>query len=118
MKAKFADTLWSSKKSDYNTPDWLFKKLNDHYDFETDPATSEDNPLNCRIYYTPATNGLDFRKWKGKVFINPPYNKEQILWVREAAEYNLSTKNIVIMLLPARPDTRLWQDFIFPRANL
>jgi len=119
MESKFAETLWSSKKHDYNTPLWLFEKLNKHYEFETDPATNSENPLGCKTYFTPKEDGLSWERWNGPVFINPPYDRKvQHLWVYEANKYSYNTMRTVVMLLPARQDTRLWQNFIFPEADL
>jgi len=118
MKSRFADNLWSSNNQEWNTPKWLYDKLNNYYNFETDPATTEDNPLGCNTFFTPETNGLDSNKWKGRVFINPPYDRRvQSLWVYEAQKYNQINDETVIMLLPARTDTLLWQNFIFPKAD-
>ncbi len=48
--------------------------------------------------------------WEGKVFINPPYGRSIGLWVRKAFEES-ARGALVVCLLPARTDTRWWQDY-------
>ena len=117
-ESKFTKTLWTSKKQNYNTPSWLFHKLNSYYDFITDPCTSEDNPLGCEIFFTKKSNGLDRKKWgNGNVFINPEY-KNIREWVQEAYQFFCRTGNTVVLLLPSRTGNRVYQDLIFPNASL
>jgi phage N-6-adenine-methyltransferase len=115
--SKFTKTLWTSNKQNWNTPKWLFDKLNAFYNFTTDPSTVEDNPLGCPIFFTPQTNGLDSSKWEDAVYINPEYSNIKP-WVNEAYKYFTNTKNSVVLLVPSRTGNRLWQDLIFPTANL
>jgi phage N-6-adenine-methyltransferase len=115
-ESKFTKTLWTSKKQDYNTPRWLFDKLNKFYHFKTDPATTKDNPLNCELYFTQTENGLE-HEWQGPVFINPPYNNITP-WVEKSIEYFNITTSTVVLLLPARTGNFLWQSLIFPKASL
>lgn len=116
MKKKF-ETLWASKKQDWQTPLWLFKKLDSYYHFITDPCTSIQNPLGCKIFFTSETGGLDLNHWKGNVFINPEYRNIKP-WIIEARKYFKWVGNSVVLLIPARPGNRLWQQEIFPSANL
>jgi len=53
----------------------------------------------------------------GNVFCNPPYGRELGKWVEKA--YNESRKGAcVVMLIPARTDTRWFHDFILGRAEI
>jgi len=115
--SKFTKTLWTSNKQDYNTPKWLFDKLDSFYHFTTDPSTSKDNPLGCRLFFTKETNGQDFTKWEGNVYINPEY-KNILPWVLAAFSYYFWSRNSVVMLIPARTGNKLWQEKIFPLADL
>ena len=55
--------LFQSKKTDnWATPQWLYDKLNDEFDFDFDPC-----PLNSKI------DGLNI-KWGKRNFVNPPYS--------------------------------------------
>jgi hypothetical protein len=50
------------------------------------------------------------QRWSGKVFLNPPYGRQTGRWVRKAFEESLNGV-FVVCLLPARTDTRWWQDY-------
>ena len=102
-------------KDDWCTPIELFNKLNEKYKFTLDPCSSEENHL-CNKYYTKEQNGL-VQDWsKDVVFMNPPYGRELPKWIKKA--YEESQKGAtVVCLIPARPDTIYWHDYIFPYAN-
>jgi hypothetical protein len=56
---------------------------------------------------------------RGGVWCNPPYGREIGRWVRRACEecekpYN----NFIVMLLPARTDTRWFHDYVYGKARL
>ena len=53
----------------------------------------------------------------GKVWCNPPYGREQAKFVLKAYEESVKHNSTVVVLIPARPDTKLWQNIIFPNAN-
>lgn len=107
------EVLWSQKEQGWNTPLDLYQRLNSVFNFQTDPCTTDDNPLGCKTFFTPETDGLDHKKWSGRVFINPPYQRKYLkLWVAEAIAYT----DYSLMLLPARTGNRLWQTQIFPNA--
>lgn len=49
------------------------------------------------------------------VFCNPPYSNVKE-WIKKAYEESLcGTK--VVLLIPARTDTKAWHDYIFPYAK-
>ena len=98
----------------YQTPTWLWKKIDKAYNFCTDPCTFPNNPLNTPLFFTEETNGLDSRKWKGNVYINPPYYQKDLMkWSREAALYALFHQdNVVVMLVPAKTEQFWFQDLL------
>jgi phage N-6-adenine-methyltransferase len=94
---------------EWETPQWLFDELAWVYGgFTLDPCATERN-AKCARYFTRSENGL-IQPWTGKVFLNPPYGREIGLWVRKAFEASLSDA-LVVCLLPARTDTRWWQEY-------
>ena len=53
-----------------------------------------------------------------RVFCNPPYGKEIADWVRKAYEEGHKENTLVVMLIPARTDTRYFHDYIMHRAEV
>ena len=49
------------------------------------------------------------------MYCNPPYGRELPKWVEKAYRESLDGATVV-MLIPARPDTKYWHDIIFPHA--
>jgi site-specific DNA-methyltransferase (adenine-specific) len=55
--------------------------------------------------------------WKGRIFINPPFSSSG-LWVAKAVqEFALGDGLELIMLLPARVDTRSFHEYIAPSVT-
>ena len=55
----------------------------------------------------------------GGVWCNPPYGKDIINWVRKASEEYVKDYNrFVVMLLPARTDTKWFQQYVYNKAYL
>ena len=51
------------------------------------------------------------------MWCNPPYGREQVKFVNKALFESKKHKSTVVLLIPARPDTKVWQDVIFPNAS-
>ena len=106
--------LFSSETGEWQTPKWLFDKINNLWKIHLDPCTTEDNPLKTPYFFSKETNGLK-SSWYGNVFVNPPYNKEIEKWLQKA-KYELDTNRYVdhiIFLLPARTDTKWFHQYIY-----
>ena len=55
----------------------------------------------------------------GGVWCNPPYGKDISAWVQKAWEESRKDYNdFVLMLIPARTDTRWWWDWVKDKATL
>lgn len=94
------------------TPPELFEHLNKYMNFELDPCAEKDN-LGLH-FYDKKMNGLS-RPWKDMAcFVNPPYGSEQKKWVEKALE---EKRSMCVFLIPARVDTKLWQEIIFKKAS-
>lgn len=61
------------------------------------------------------TGGLD-RNWGPVTYVNPPYGRETVSWVKKAVHESKRGKTI-IMLLPARTDLAWFHDWILPFAS-
>ena len=55
--------LFSSKSDEWETPDDLFKSLDDEFGFNLDPCATEENHK-CELYFTAQVDGLK-QNWGG-----------------------------------------------------
>lgn len=109
--------MFSSKTDDWATPPAFFQELDKEFHFNLDPCADENNHK-CDKYFTVAENGL-LQAWGGwRVFCNPPYGREIGKWVEKAYRENQEHGNLVVMLLPARTDTKWFHDFIYNVAEI
>ena len=97
--------IFSSKTDMWETPQWLFDKLNEEYHFTLDACAIPEN-AKCENYFTPEQDGLA-QEWTGRVWCNPPYGRQIGKWVQKAYD---SKAELVVMLLPARTDTRWFHE--------
>ena len=105
--------LFSSNTEEWQTPRWLFDKLNEEFKFYLDPCTTEDNPLGTPKFYTIRDDGLE-QKWYGNVYVNPPY-PDINEWLYKA-DFELRTDSLVnkiVFLIPSRTDTRWFHKYIY-----
>lgn len=109
------EVMFSSATDNWATPQDFFDKLNAEFHFDLDVCADEINHK-CDKYYTKEQDGLTM-PWKGIVWCNPPYGREIGKWVRKAlfASVNGAT---VVMLIPARTDTKWFHDYIYKRDNV
>ena len=107
----------SSKTDNWATPQDFFDKLNEEFHFTLDPCANEENHK-CDLFYTKDQDGLT-KDWGGHVvFCNPPYGKEIAEWVRYSYEQSQKPNTTVVMLIPARTDTRYFDDYIYGKAEI
>ena len=107
----------SSKTDQWTTPQDFFDKLNDEFHFTLDPCADETNHK-CDLFFTKEQNGLS-KDWGGySVFCNPPYGREISKWVQYSYEQSKKPNTTVVMLIPARTDTRYFHDYIYGKAEI
>lgn len=107
----------SSKTDNWATPQDFFDNLNEEFHFTLDPCANEENHK-CDLFYTKEQDGLT-KDWGGHVvFCNPPYGKEIADWVRYSYEQSQKPNTTVVMLIPARTDTRYFHDYIYGKAEI
>lgn len=113
---KINKALLSTGKNDWETPIEFFKELDKEFHFTLDPCANSTNHK-CERYYTEQDDGLK-QDWTGEtVFCNPPYSsKEQDAWVRKC--FNEGKRSTVVMLIPARTDTKRFHEYILPTAEI
>lgn len=106
--------LLSSVRQDWGTPDWLIRELGEEFILALDVCATHSN-AKCQVYLTKEINGLtqDWGLWTTPntyAWMNPPYGRELAQWVDKAWQQKQRGVNVV-MLVPARTDTRWWATF-------
>jgi len=115
------DYYKGSKRDDWETPWDLFLELDREFHFTLDPCANEKNHK-CEYWFGSNSpyyhDGLDI-SWKWRtVFMNPPYGREIVQWVRKAYHEAQQDNTIVVGLLPARTDTAWFHDYIYHKAEI
>lgn len=113
MNEHQVQTLFSSDKNYWETPQWLFDELDSEFHFTLDAAASDSNHK-CKQYFTAEDDGLR-QNWEGQtVFVNPPYgNKETGEWTRKCYEEAQKPGTTVVLLIPARTDRKSFHNYIY-----
>jgi transcriptional regulator with XRE-family HTH domain len=111
----------SSGNSLWETPTWLAQALTEAVGaFDLDPcAATLDRRrarIKAKILLTEADDGLSV-PWIGKVFVNPPYGRGISNWIRKCFEEG-QRGCLVIGLIPARPDSNHWHDYVAGHADV
>ena len=110
------EALFSSKRTDWETPKDLFDMLDQEFHFTLDPCSTDENAL-CQKHYTAREDGLK-QSWAGEtVYCNPPYGRDLPAWIEKAAT-EARKGATVVMLIPARTDTKAFHDFIYGKAEI
>ena len=107
-------TLFSSKTDLRETPQDFFDELNKEFRFTLDPCATEENHK-CEKYYTKEQDWLKQSRDNEIVYCNPPYWKE--IKNRVQKWYN-ARGGVIVMLLPARTDTKRFHEFIYKKAEI
>lgn len=110
------DSLFSSKHMDWETPDVLFFRLNEEFQFTLDPCASFNNSK-CEKFFTKEDDGL-IQKWEGRVFCNPPYGRGIGMWVEKAYRESRINASVVVCLLPVRSDTKWWHNWVMKSSQI
>lgn len=105
--------LMTSLSPHWATPKWLYDELDKEFHFDDDPC-----PLG-------GSGGLA-REWGKRVYVNPPYGRMISRWIEKAwvsiyGQFNaddMPTSDVVVMLLPARTDTRWWHEYVMKAREI
>jgi len=109
------NALFSSKSNSWETPQDLFDQLNREFGFTLDVAAGPEN-AKCQKYFTEEDDAFK-QDWTGIIWCNPPYGRTVGLWVEKAHTESILGATVV-MLLPARVDTRWFHDWILGKAEI
>ena len=112
----FSKHLFSSKDHTWATPWDIFEKIDAIFNFNIDPCATEET-AKCRNFFTIQEDGLT-KDWSayGNAFVNPPFGRELPKWMEKCWRESLKGINVV-MLIPARVDTRYWHNYAFKYAS-
>ena len=108
--------MMSSNSNEWATPKLFFEELDKEFHFTLDPCATHENHK-CDKYYTKEQDGLKQTWGRYRVFCNPPYAREIPKWVKKEYEEN-EKGTFVVMLLPARTDTRWFHDYIYNKHEI
>ena len=104
------ELMFSSATGEWETPQDLFDRLDALYHFNLDVCATPEN-AKCERYFTKEQDGLS-KNWGGYcAWCNPPYGREIGAWVRKGYESAKEPGTTVVMLLPARTDTRWFHEY-------
>lgn len=106
------ELMFSSKTDLWSTPQDLFDKYNEIYHFGTDVCALPEN-AKCEKFFTPEMDGLK-QEWTGVCWCNPPYGRQIGKWIEKACK-SFAT---VVMLVPARTDTKWFHDYCLPYGKI
>ncbi|KKN20465.1 hypothetical protein LCGC14_0935460 [marine sediment metagenome] len=117
----------ASKSTDYETPHDLFDRLDKEFGpFTLDPCGQREHHSVCRVmdngghFYDGSTGAMDglLQPWDGRVFMNPEYGRAMLRWVEKAVdEVGCGNAELVVALIPARTDTRMWQRLVLTSVH-
>lgn len=102
------ELMFSSKTDNWATPQYLFDKYNEIYNFTLDVCADLTN-AKCNKFFTKEDDSL-IQEWTGTCWMNPPYGREIKKWMKKAYEASQSG-NTVVCLVPARTDTEWWHEY-------
>jgi len=105
--------LFSTGNTEWETPQEFFDIINRVFKFDIDVCATAKN-TKCKRYFTKEIDGLT-QEWKGSVWCNPPYGRNIGKWVKRGYEEG-ACGSTVVMLLPARTDTKWIHEYVFGRA--
>jgi site-specific DNA-methyltransferase (adenine-specific) len=109
-------SLYSSKRTDWATPQAFFDELNEEFHFTLDACALPEN-AKCKLFHTPETNGL-VQDWSGHtVFCNPPYGRDIRKWVEKCHFESCKKETKVVLLIPARTDTSYFHRYIYKKVK-
>lgn len=101
------DLMFSKKSVHWATPKEFYKKLDKEFHFDFDPC-----PLQAE------QEDAMFKDWKGRVFINPPYNNIRNFLEKGLLELKKGNAKLLVYLVPVRTDTRWFHDLVYNKAEL
>ena len=112
--------MFSSATDEWETPQALFDQLNAEFEFGWDLAASRENTKVPGRFFHKGYSAFD-SAWTpnaGVYWCNPPYSRGlQAKFIAKAAEDTARYGSTVVMLLPARTDTKAFHAHIYDASQ-
>ena len=105
--------VYSSFSGDWATPFQLIEALRTEFPFTLDACASPETAISDQWFGTE--NGKGPTEWAGVVWCNPPYGKGVDEWIEKAIDQSQRGATVVL-LLPARTDTKWFHELALPFA--
>lgn len=102
----FTEMKFGSASQEWETPDDLFKAVDDIFHFTRDVCANSKN-TKCNQYWSEEDSCLD-KTWDGINWMNPPY-KTMKKFIKKA--YDERNNAVTVCLIPARTNTQWWHDY-------
>ena len=97
------------KNDEWLTPPEILRTLGE---FDLDPCAPVVRPWSmAKWHYDKNDNGLE-QPWKGRVWLNPPFGREAVKWLRK-----MKTHGNGIALIPARTETAMFYETVWGAAD-
>lgn len=112
--------LYSSEKTDWETPRSLFEELDKEFHFDLDAAASKEN-TKCKKFFTKEDNALGQDWYKDgiyNIFINPPYSRALTGKFVEKCYKEYKKGATIVALLFSRTDTKWFHKYIYNQPNV
>jgi site-specific DNA-methyltransferase (adenine-specific) len=118
MNKNVQKVMFSSSTGNWATPQDFFEKLDWRFGpFDLDPCASTHN-TKCSNFFTEMEDGL-VKDWAGHtVYVNPPYGRGLDKWIQKAYNEGKKENTRVVVLIPARTDTRYWHDYVMKASEV
>lgn len=102
---------------DWETPQDFFDEIDNEFHFTLDACANETNHK-CDNFFSESDDGLK-QNWGGQtVWCNPPYGREIGNWVQKCSQESKQENTTVVMLIPARTDTKYFHEYIYNKPNV
>jgi hypothetical protein len=100
------------KNDEWLTPPEIIEALGSYCSFDLDPCSPIKRPWPTAMHhFTKEDDGLS-KEWLGNVWMNPPFGREAIKWMRKIASHGQG-----IALLAVRSETSLFFECVWPKAD-
>ena len=97
--------VFKSESNEWRTPKAVYDALNAEFGFEFDPCPMDDQSVWDSLILP----------WRFPAFCNPPYSR-LAEWVAKAFEE--SKRGMVVLLIPARTDTKWWHEYVMKAKEI